>query len=70
MTAAAEAARSRGVLAMCGYNYRRVPAVSLMAHLVAAGRIGTVRHVRAVYLQDWIVDPLFPLVWRAPTSST
>ena len=26
--------------------------------------MGTVRHVRAVYLQDWIVDPEFPLVWR------
>jgi predicted dehydrogenase len=52
------------VQAMCGYNYRRVPAVSLMADLVAAGRIGTIRHVRAVYLQDWIVDPQFPLVWR------
>jgi predicted dehydrogenase len=35
-----------------------------MAELVAAGRIGRVRHVRAVYLQDWIVDPSFPLVWR------
>jgi predicted dehydrogenase len=64
MTAAAAAARSRGVRAMCGYNYRRVPAVALMADLVAAGRIGTIRHVRAVYLQDWIVDPEFPLVWR------
>jgi predicted dehydrogenase len=49
---------------VCGYNYRRVPAVALMADLVAAGRIGTIRHVRAVYLQDWIVDPQFPLVWR------
>jgi predicted dehydrogenase len=64
MTAAAAVARARGVRAMCGYNYRRVPAVSLMAQLVAAGRIGTLRHVRAVYLQDWIVDPQFPLVWR------
>jgi predicted dehydrogenase len=64
MTAAADAARTRGVRAMCGYNYRRVPAVALMADLVAAGRIGTIRHVRAVYLQDWIVDPDFPLVWR------
>ena len=64
MTAAAAAARSRGVRAMCGYNYRRVPAVSLMADLVAAGRVGTIRHVRAVYLQDWIADPEFPLVWR------
>ena len=23
-----------------------------------------IRHVRAQYLQDWIVDPEFPLVWR------
>jgi predicted dehydrogenase len=64
MTAAAAAARPAGVRVMCGYNYRRVPAVALMADLIAAGRIGAVRHVRAVYLQDWIVDPQFPLVWR------
>ena len=49
---------------MCGFNYRRVPAVTLMRQLVAAGRLGAIRHVRAVYLQDWIVDPQFPLVWR------
>ena len=42
---------------MCGFTYRRVPAVSLMARMVADGRVGTVRHVRAVYLQDWLVDP-------------
>jgi predicted dehydrogenase len=35
-----------------------------MRRLITAGRIGTIRHVRAVYLQDWIVDPQFPLVWR------
>jgi predicted dehydrogenase len=64
MAAAAVTARAAGVRAMCGYNYRRVPAIALMAQLVAAGRIGTIRHVRAVYLQDWIVDPEFPLVWR------
>jgi predicted dehydrogenase len=49
---------------MVGFNYRRVPAVALARALVEEGRIGTVRHVRAVYLQDWIVDPEFPLVWR------
>jgi predicted dehydrogenase len=64
MAAAATAARSSGVRAMCGFNYRRVPAVTLMRQLVAAGRIGDIRHVRAAYLQDWIVDPQFPLVWR------
>ena len=47
-----------------GFNYRRVPAVTLARQLVAAGRLGTIRHVRAQYLQDWIVDPEFPLVWR------
>jgi len=64
MAAAASAAQTQGVRAMCGFNYRRVPAVAFMRQLVAAGRIGTIRHVRAVYLQDWIVDPEFPLVWR------
>src|SRR4051794_16571163 len=64
MTTAAEQAQARGIRTMCGFNYRRVPAVELMRRLVAAGRIGTIRHVRAVYLQDWIVDPEFPLVWR------
>jgi predicted dehydrogenase len=51
-------------LAMVGFNYRRVPALALAHELIAAGRIGTVRHVRAQYLQDWLVDPLFPLAWR------
>ena len=49
---------------MVGFNYRRVPAVALARRLVEQGRIGEIRHVRAQYLQDWIVDPEFPLVWR------
>jgi len=64
MAAAAAKAASSGVRAMCAFNYRRVPAVALMRQLVRDGRIGTIRHVRASYLQDWIVDPQFPLVWR------
>ena len=64
MVAAADEARTRGVRAMCGFNYRRVPAVTLMRRLVAEGRLGTIRHVRAQYLQDWLVDPEFPLEWR------
>jgi predicted dehydrogenase len=64
MASAAAAASASGVRTMCGFNYRRVPAVTLMRDLIAAGRIGRVRHVRAAYLQDWIVDPSFPLVWR------
>ncbi len=64
MTAAAEKARARGVHAMVGFNYRRVPAVALARQLVEQGRLGEIRHVRGAYLQDWIVDPEFPLVWR------
>jgi predicted dehydrogenase len=64
MTDAAAAARLAGVRSVCGFNYRRVPAVAFMRQLVEEGRLGTIRHVRAAYLQDWIVDPQFPLVWR------
>jgi len=54
---------------MVGYSYRRVPAVALARRLVEQGRIGEIRHVRAQYLQDWIVDPEFPLVWRLQRSA-
>jgi predicted dehydrogenase len=64
MTAAADRARARGVRAMVGFTYRRVPAIGLARELVAEGRIGDIRHVRAQYLQDWIADPEAPLSWR------
>ena len=64
MAAAARRAASRGVRAMCGFTYRRVPAARLMADLVAGGAIGTLRHVRASYLQDWLIDPAAPMSWR------
>lgn len=64
MAEAAERAAADGVFAMVGFTYRRVPAVALARQLVAEGRIGAVRHVRAEYLQDWLVDEEAPLVWR------
>jgi predicted dehydrogenase len=64
MSAAAERAAGRGIHAMVGFTYRRVPAIALARKLVAGGRIGTIHHVRAQYLQDWIVDPEAPLSWR------
>jgi len=64
MAAAAERARARGVRAMVGFTYRRVPAVTLLRDLVAEGRIGRVQQVRAAYRQDWLVDPSVPLGWR------
>ena len=64
MAAAAEAAAKKGVLAMVGYTYRRVPAATFARDLVAAGKIGEVQQVRASYLQDWLVDPTVPRSWR------
>ena len=64
MTAAAERAAARGVRSMVGFTYRRVPAIALARELVAEGRLGRLRHVRAQYLQDWISDPEAPLSWR------
>lgn len=59
-----KAAEDAGIIHMIDFNYRRVPAVELARQMVEKGMIGTPYHFRAVYLQDWIVDPEFPLVWR------
>src|SRR5665647_1390149 len=64
MAQAAGRALDRGVVSMCGFSYRRTPALALARRLVAEGRIGRVRHVRAQYLQDWLSDPDAPFTWR------
>ena len=64
MAAAAERAKANGVRAMVGFTYRRVPAIGLARRLVAEGRLGEIRHVRAQYLQDWLADAGAPLSWR------
>jgi predicted dehydrogenase len=64
MALAAEEAKAGGALAMVGFSYRRTPALAYARELVRDGRLGTIRHIRASYLQDWIVDEDFPLVWR------
>jgi predicted dehydrogenase len=64
MADAAARAAERGVFAMVGFTYRRVPATTFARQLVAEGRIGRVTQVRASYRQDWLVDPQVPLAWR------
>lgn len=59
-----EAVEEAGVVHMVGFNYRFAPAVQLAKKLVEEGRLGQIYHFRAWFLQDWIVDPEFPLVWR------
>ncbi|WP_423917154.1 Gfo/Idh/MocA family protein [Frigoribacterium sp. 2-23] len=64
MTAAAEAASARGVVALCGFSYRRTPALALARRFVSEGRLGTIRHIRAQYLQDWLSSEDAPYTWR------
>jgi predicted dehydrogenase len=58
------AARGAGTVNTVCFNYRRAPAVQLAKKLIDEGRLGTIRHWRATYLQDFIMDPGFPLIWR------
>jgi predicted dehydrogenase len=58
------AVREAGVPHMLCHNYRRVPAIALAKRLIEAGDLGKIHHYRGSYLQDWIVDPDFPRVWR------
>lgn len=58
------AVRKAGVKHMVNFNYRRCPAVALAKQMIDAGEIGEVRHIRCTYLQDWLVDPEFPMNWR------
>jgi predicted dehydrogenase len=53
-----------GVKHMCAFNYRFVPAVRLAREMIAAGELGDIFHFRGRYLQEWIVDADFPMVWR------
>ncbi len=59
--AAVEAA---GVVHMVCHNYRRAPAVALAKQMLEEGLLGTIYHWRSQYLQDWLLDPQTPAVWR------
>jgi predicted dehydrogenase len=59
-----KAVKKNKVIHMLCHNYRRIPAVTLAKQMIDAGEIGEIYHYRGTYLQDWIVDPQFPRVWR------
>lgn len=59
-----EAVTKAGVKHMVSFNYRYVPAIRQAYELIKSGQLGEIFHFRAVYLQEWIIDPNFPLVWR------
>ena len=58
------AVEKAGVKHYVNYNYRRVPAVAYAKRLIEEGRLGDIYHYHGSYLQDWIMDPQFPRVWR------
>jgi predicted dehydrogenase len=59
-----EAVEEGGVVHMLCHNYRRIPAVMLARQMIKEGEIGEIFHYRGTYLQDWVVDPQLPLLWR------
>ncbi len=63
-----DAVNKAGVKAMVAHNYRFVPALRLMYDLISSGKLGRIYHFRAVYLQEWIMDPNFEQVWRLDKS--
>lgn len=60
----AEAAKEAGAVNYLNHNYRRVPAVAYAKQLIDEGRLGEIYHWRGAYLQDWVMDPNFPLTWH------
>jgi len=63
-----EAAESAKVPNMVWYNFRRVPAVTLLKNLLDEGRFGRIFHYRAKFLQDWTISQDLPQggegLWR------
>ncbi|NLT05993.1 MAG: Gfo/Idh/MocA family oxidoreductase, partial [Solirubrobacterales bacterium] len=58
------AADEAGVVHMCGFNYRFVPAVRLAREMLEAGDLGEVHSFHGHYRQDWLADPRAPHSWR------
>jgi predicted dehydrogenase len=63
-----QAVAATGVKHLCAFNYRFVPAVRLAREMIEAGELGEIYHFRGRYLQEWIADPEFPLVWRLDSA--
>jgi predicted dehydrogenase len=53
------AARKSGLINMVNLSYRDWPAIQGVAALIAAGKLGEVRHVEASYLQSWLPSKIW-----------
>ena len=63
-----KAVQDAGVTNMIGFNFRRVPALCLAKQLIEEGALGKLYHFRAIWSQDWLTDPEFPIAWRLKKS--
>jgi predicted dehydrogenase len=59
-----DAANNAGVKHAVFFNYRKLPAIAVAKQLITEGKLGKIYHWRSVYLQDWLVNPNHPIVWR------
>lgn len=59
-----KAANEAGIKHQIGFNYRYVPAIMLAKKMIEQNKLGRIFHFRGAFLQDWIMDPDFPKVWR------
>ncbi len=59
-----DAVDKTGVKHMVAFNYRFVPAIMQARKIIESGALGRIFHFRASYLQEWIIDPNFPKIWR------
>jgi predicted dehydrogenase len=65
---ALDAVETSGVRHAIGFNYRRLPAVALMAEMIANGELGEVHLWRGSWLSDEFVDPDIAFDWRFESS--
>ncbi|MCQ3930062.1 MAG: gfo/Idh/MocA family oxidoreductase [Chloroflexi bacterium] len=63
-----DAVNKAGVKHMVAFNYRFVPAIMQARKIIESGALGRIFHFRASYLQEWIIDPNFPKIWRLDKS--
>lgn len=63
-----DAVEKAGVKHMVAFNYRFVPAIMQAKKIIESGKLGRIFHWRASYLQEWIIDPTFPKIWRLDKS--
>jgi predicted dehydrogenase len=67
-----DAVEKAGVPNTVWYNYRRVPAVTMIKQLIDEQKLGRIFHYRAKFLQDWTISKELPQggegLWRLDVS--